>query len=121
MKLRLESLRQNALRYRPILSSTLKYGPNAKSAEKSRRVIELFNEVFGKLTMGERVKEKIVQACAVVENLRLKRGNGVLNRQPRVSRRTYPDRSNGVHSGSELRDRFADSKQIAGRTSFTFA
>ncbi len=62
--------------------------------------------------MGERVKEKIVQACAVVENLRLKRGNGVLNRQPRVSRRTYPDRSNGAHSRSELRDRSADSKPL---------
>ncbi len=48
----------------------------------------------------------------MVENLRLKRGNGVLNRQPRVCRRTYPDRSNGAHSGSELRDRFADSKPL---------
>ncbi len=112
MKLRLESLRKNAIRFRPILSSMIKYGPNAKSAEKGKKIIELFDEVFGKLSLGERVKEKVVQACAVVENLRLKRGNGVLNRQPKVYRRTYPDRSDGYQPKTELHDRFADSKPL---------
>jgi hypothetical protein len=112
MKLRLEALRKNAIRYRPILSSTLKYAPNEKSAEKSRRVIELFDEVFGRFTIGDRIKEKMVQACAVVENLRLKRGNGVLNRQPKVYRTTYPDRTNGFHRRAELDDQLSDSRPL---------
>ena len=90
----------------------IKYAPNAKMAEKSKRIIELFEEMFGKFTLGERVKEKLVQACAVVENLRLKRGNGVLNRQPRVYRTIYPDRSNGSHRRLELVDGVSDSRPL---------
>ena len=93
MKLRLASKKKKALEIRPILRSTLKYAPNEKSAEKSRMVIELYNEVFGKLSIKDKAKETLVRACAILEASRLKRNGGVYNRQPKTNRRFYPDRS----------------------------
>jgi hypothetical protein len=93
MRLRLASLRRNALKYRPLLSSTLKYSPNAESAEKGRMVIRLFDRVFGRPTIKDRVMKSVVRVCATVENVRLRRSNGVLVRQPGVHRCTYRDRT----------------------------
>jgi len=93
MQLRLAALRRNALKYRPLLSSTLKYAPNAESAEKARRVALLFDKVFGRPTVKDRVMKTAVRICATVENVRLWKGNGVLMRQPGVTRRSYPGRA----------------------------
>jgi hypothetical protein len=93
MKLRLEAMKRSALKFRPVLSSAVKYAPNEESAQKGRRIIQRFNEVFGPPSMGDKAMETLVKACAVVESWRLKRGNGVLTRQPKMYRVTYPDRS----------------------------
>ena len=93
MRLRLASMRRNALKYRPLLSTTLRYAPNAESAEKARTVIRLFDRVFGRPTIRERVKKTAVRICATVETVRLRRSNGVLIRQPGVHRCTYLDRT----------------------------
>ncbi len=93
MKLRLAAMKRSALKFRPILSSAVKYAPNEESAEKGRMVIRLLEEVFGRPSVGDKAMETLVKACAVVESWRLKRGNGVLTRQPKMYRRTYPDRS----------------------------
>jgi len=104
MRLRLDSLRRNALKYRPLLSSTLKYAPNPESAEKSRMVIRLFDRVFGRTTIREKAMETAVRVCAAVENVRLQRGNGVLIRQPGVHRCTYPDRTDaGTQKNRQVR------------------
>jgi hypothetical protein len=93
MRLRLEAMKKSALKFRPVLSSAVKYAPNEESAQKGKRIIQLFNEVFGRPSIGDKAMETLVKACAVVENWRLKRGNGVLTRQPKMYRTTYPDRS----------------------------
>jgi hypothetical protein len=93
MKRRLEAMRKSALKFRPILSSAVKYAPNEESAEKGRMIIQLLEEVFGRPSLGDKAMETLVKACAVVESWRLKRHNGVYNRQPKMYRTTYPDRS----------------------------
>ena len=92
MHLRLDSMKRNALRFRPILSSTLKYAANAQAAEKCRKVMALYNEAFGPMTFSERMKSLTVRLLAVRENRRMKK-DGVIMRQPPTNRTTYPDRS----------------------------
>lgn len=87
MDKRLEMMKTNALEFRPILNATLKYAPNEKSAEKSKMVIRLFNETFGKPTAIEKLQSSVVSICAFVENLRAKRG--VIMRQPPVRKFHY--------------------------------
>ncbi len=92
MKLRIQSWEDDALKFRPILSSARKYAPNKKAAEKADMVIELYNEVFGKPTLKDRAMEAAVKIFAVIENLRYKK-NGVVMRQPGTNKVEYPDRS----------------------------
>jgi hypothetical protein len=92
MRLRLDSMKRNAMRFRPMLSTTLKYAPNAKAAEKCRKVMALYNEAFGPMTFSERVKSLTVRLLALRENHRMKK-DGVIMRQPPTNRTTYPDRS----------------------------
>lgn len=92
MQLRLESMKRNALRFRPALSSTLKYAPNAATAAKCRSVMSLYDETFGPMTLSERLQSMAVRALAIVENRRLKK-NGIVLRQPPTNRVDYPDRS----------------------------
>jgi hypothetical protein len=108
MRLRLASLRSNALKYRPLLSSTLKYAPNIEAAEKCRMVIRLFDKVFGRRTIRGKVMETAVRVCATIESVRLRRGNGALLRQPRFQRRTYRDRTNtGTQENRRLKPQTA--------------
>ncbi len=92
MHLRLDSMKRNALRFRPMLSSTLKYAANAQAAEKCRKVMALYNEAFGPMTFSERMKSITVRLLAVRENRRMKK-DGVIMRQPPTNRTSYPDRS----------------------------
>jgi len=91
MQLRLDSMKKNALRFRPALSSTLRYAPNAEAADKCRRVIALYDEVFGRMSLLELMKSLAVRALAIRENFRIKR-NGTVMRQPPTNRVTYPER-----------------------------
>ncbi len=92
MQRRLESMRKNALRFRPALGSTLKYAPNAAAAAKCRGVLRQYDEAFGPMTAGERLKSLAVRLFAARENRRMKR-EGVIMRQPPTNRVTYPDRT----------------------------
>ena len=91
MQQRLNSMRRNALRFRPALSSTLKYAPNAQAAEKCRKVMALYRETFGPMTILERMKSTAVRLLAIRESRRMKK-EGTIMRQPPTKRITYPDR-----------------------------
>jgi hypothetical protein len=92
MKLRLDSMRRNAQRFRPALASTLKYAPNAKAREKCRAVMALYQEAFGPMTLLERMKSTAVRLLAIRESRRMKK-EGTIMRQPPTNRRAYPDRA----------------------------
>ena len=92
MRLRLECMRRTALQFRPILGVMLKYAPNAKAALKCRKVMTLYNEVFGTMTLTERMKSVAVRLLAIRERRRMRREGGVIMRQPPTDRVSYPDR-----------------------------
>jgi radical SAM superfamily enzyme YgiQ (UPF0313 family) len=91
MQLRLDSMKRNALRFRPALSSTLKYAPNARAAEKCRKVMALYHDTFGPMTPLERMKSLAVRLLAIRESRRTKR-EGTVMRQPPTNRVRYPER-----------------------------
>jgi radical SAM superfamily enzyme YgiQ (UPF0313 family) len=92
MQQRLDSIKRNALRFRPALSSTLKYAPNAQAAKKCRTVMALYHQAFGPMTILERMKSVAVRLLAIRESRRMKK-EGTVMRQPPTSRITYPDRT----------------------------
>jgi radical SAM superfamily enzyme YgiQ (UPF0313 family) len=92
MHLRLDAIRRNALKFRPVLSTTLRYAPNAMSAEKCRKVMGLYNEAFGPMTFSERMQSVAVRLLAVRESRRIRK-EGVIMRQPPTKRVTYASRS----------------------------
>jgi len=92
MRRRLDSIKRNALRFRPALSSTLKYAPNAEAAEKCRKVMALYDEAFGPMTISDRVKSAAVRLLALRETRRIKK-EGPIMRQPPAKRVLYPDRT----------------------------
>jgi len=95
MRRRLVSVKRNALRFRPALSSTLKYAPNARAAEKSRKVMALYDEAFGPMTIPDRVKSAAVRLLAIRESCRMRK-EGTIMRQPPTNRMVYPDRTLSV-------------------------
>jgi radical SAM superfamily enzyme YgiQ (UPF0313 family) len=110
MRLRLDSMRKNALRFRPALSSTLKYAPNAKAAEKCRQVIALYNESFGPMKLSDRLKSIAVRFFAARESRRIAREGTVL-RQPPTNRVSYPDRAETCQSEGYLKNAAAVTQQ----------
>jgi hypothetical protein len=92
MQRRLDAMRRNALRFRPVLNSTLKYAANAQAAEKCRKVMALYQETFGPMTFSDRAKSFAVRLYAMRESRRMKQ-EGTVMRQPPTNRITYSDRS----------------------------
>ena len=92
MEQRLASMKRYALKYRPMLKTTLKYAPNAKAASKCRELMELYRRAFGPMTLAEHVRSIVVSVLAIKEQRRLNK-EGVIMRQPPTHRTTYPDRS----------------------------
>jgi len=92
MRQRLDSLKRNALRFRPALSSILKYAPNAQAAWKCRKVIDLYDEAFGPMTILDRMKSTAVRLLAIRGSSRMKK-EGTVMRQPPTNRIVYPDRT----------------------------
>jgi radical SAM superfamily enzyme YgiQ (UPF0313 family) len=92
MQRRLDSMKRNALRFRPALSTTLKYAPNAQAAEKCREVMALYDEAFGSMTILDRLKSVAVRLLAIRESRRMKK-EGAIMRQPPTKRILYPDRT----------------------------
>jgi hypothetical protein len=91
MQKRLDSMKRNALRFRPALSSTLKYAPNREAAEKCRNLMALYKDAFGPMTISDRVKSAAVRLLAIRESRRMNK-EGTILRQPPTNRITYPDR-----------------------------
>jgi radical SAM superfamily enzyme YgiQ (UPF0313 family) len=106
MRLRLESMRKNALRFRPALKCTLKYSPNAKAAEKCRKVMEMYNQAFGGIALSDWLKSVTVRFFAVRESRRMAR-EGTIMRQPPTNRVAYPDRTDTCPSEGYLKNRAA--------------
>jgi len=98
MQRRLDSIKRNALRFRPALSTTLKYAPNAQAAEKCRKVMALYHDAFGPMTFPERAKSLAVRLLAVRESLRMRK-EGVVMRQPPTNRITYRDKTLKLGTG----------------------
>ncbi len=92
MQRRLDSMKRNALRFRPALSSTLKYAPNSQAVEKCRKVMARYDEAFGPMTFVERAKSCAVRLLAVRESRRIRK-EGTVMRQPPTNRISYPDRA----------------------------
>jgi len=101
MLLRLDSIRKNALRFRPALSSMLHYAPNARAAEKCRNIMMLYEKAFGPMPFMERLKSTAVRALAVIEHRRIKK-HGVVMRQPPTKRTVYRDRASEVSNTNYL-------------------
>ena len=92
MRLRLDLIRRNALRFRPALSSMLRYAPNAGAARKCRQVIKLYDVTFGPMSLVDRLKSIAVRVLASREFRRMTK-NGPIMRQPPCNRVIYPERS----------------------------
>ncbi len=92
MRQRLDAMKRNALRFRPALSSMMRYAPNTQAAVKCRKVMALYDEVFGPMTISERLKSAAVRLLAARESRRMKR-KGTVMRQPPTNRIIYPDRT----------------------------
>jgi hypothetical protein len=88
MQKRLDSMKKNALRFRPALRSTLAYAPNAQAAEKCRKVMDLYHHAFGPMTILERIESITVRLLAIRESRRMKK-EGAIMRQPPTNRVTY--------------------------------
>jgi radical SAM superfamily enzyme YgiQ (UPF0313 family) len=110
MQLRLDCMKRNALRFRPALSSTLKYAPNTKAAEKCRKAMRLYSETFGPMTFPDRMKSLAVRLLAIRENRRIK-NEGTVMRQPPTNRIAYPDRSIESPAEDYLKNRASISNQ----------
>lgn len=110
IKLRLEAMRKNALKYRPALKTMKRYAPNRESAQKGRMVIELFNETFGTATFIERIMGLVVKATAFFENKRFNR-DGVIMRQPPVLKTVYKSRSE--HTKDYVKTKVSKLKPVA--------
>lgn len=91
MQMRLESMKRNALRFRPALGSSLRYAPNAAAAEKCRKLLALYQDTFGPMTLADRAKSIAVRLLAFRENRRIQKYGGIM-RQPPTNRVCYPDR-----------------------------
>jgi hypothetical protein len=87
MERRIEAMKDSALEFRPILKTTLKYAPNKKSAEKSRMLIDLYNEIFGRPKLSNKMQSAAVRMMAFFENLKAKKG--AIMRQPSACKVKY--------------------------------
>jgi hypothetical protein len=92
MVLRLAALRMAALKFRPALTTMLKYAPNERAAIKTRETIELYDRAFGKPGLTDRARSLFVRGAAHLENRRFQK-HGRVMRQPKLIRLEYPDRS----------------------------
>ena len=92
MTLRLEALRQNALKFRPALATMLKYAPNEMAASKTRQTIGIYDQAFGNPGLFDRARSLFVRGAAFLESRRVQK-HGRVMRQPKLIRIEYPDRS----------------------------
>lgn len=112
MKLRIEVMRNEALRYRPVLLSALLFSPNNLSRKMVNKTIKLYNETFGRPGIKDRIKSFVLLCSAVIEQISISVslliGREGLIRQPPLHRVEYPERK--ISSESQV-----DEKKTAAR------
>lgn len=91
MRLRLECVKKTALLFRPALGTTLRYAPNERAVAKCRKVMAMYREAFGPMSLADRLKAMAVRVFALRESRRIRK-EGVVMRQPPTRRVTYPER-----------------------------
>lgn len=93
MDLRIEVMRKEALRYRPVLYPAMIFSPNQKVRKKVYRIIRLYNETFGAPGIKDCMKSLILMFTAGMEGLRISiakiRGREGIIRQPATHRVEY--------------------------------
>ena len=87
MQLRLEAMRQNALKFRPVLNTTLKYAPNKATQEKCRRLMVELERTFGPPSLKDRLLDRFVRVSAYFENRRIQKKGQVMRQPPRLRTR----------------------------------
>ncbi len=96
LRLRLESWRQYALRFRPMFWSSAAYAPNEAAREKAKAVAKLYEDAFGKPGVQDIAKSAALRILSWKENLHLQirkaMGLGDIMRQPATVRQEYADR-----------------------------
>ncbi|MBW2999529.1 radical SAM protein, partial [Candidatus Woesearchaeota archaeon] len=96
MKLRIEVMRKEALFFRPTLLVSKVFAPNKACRKKNDMAIKLYNEVFGKPKLKEKVMSIVLLASGTVEAARIKiwklLGRDEFARQPPTRRVEYHNR-----------------------------
>jgi hypothetical protein len=100
MRSRIEMMRNEALRYRPVLLAAMVFSPNRKTRRLSLETIRMYNELFGSPQPGDWIKSAVVLASACIESLKIVFSKligreGVI-RQPALHRATYNGHSAAV-------------------------
>ena len=90
MNLRIEVMRKEALRYRPVLYPAMIFSPNHIVRKKVYRIIRLYHETFGAPGIRDMMKSFILVFTAGIEALRISiakiRGREGIIRQPATHR-----------------------------------
>ncbi len=93
MKMRIEVMRSEALRYRPVLLSAMVFSPNRKTRRVVSETVKLYNSTFGTQSIKDRIKSSVLLGSAIIEHSRillsrLSGREGVI-RQPALYRKEY--------------------------------
>ncbi|MBI5637519.1 MAG: radical SAM protein [Nitrospinae bacterium] len=117
LRLRLESWRQYAIRFRPMFRSTRAYAPNQAARDKADMVAKLYEEAFGKMDMKDIAKSAALRLLAWKENLHLQIrkafGGGDIMRQPATVRQEYADRRGTITTGHDRKKKRPHSSATA--------
>jgi hypothetical protein len=93
MKLRIEAMRGEALRYRPLLPAAKLYAPNWASRKVIKDTIQLYKKTFGAPTTSDRIKSVVLIVSGFFEKVSIAlsflRGREGLIRQPSLYRVEY--------------------------------
>lgn len=93
MELRLDSMRKEALRYRPVLLPAMVFSPNNRTRKSVYRIIRLYNKTFGRPGAKDNLKSTVLLVSACLESLRVLFskiiGRESVIRQPSVHRVEY--------------------------------
>lgn len=115
MKARIAIMRNEALRYRPVLLAGMVFSPNRAARQEVRQTIRLYNKTFGKQRPGDTLKSGIVLVAACIESLRIIfskiRGREGIIRQPSLHRAEYPGQKLTTSSATALPQ---GAKQMSG-------
>jgi hypothetical protein len=94
MKMRIEVMRAEALRYRPVLLPAMMFAPDARTRAMVSDTIRLYRKTFGRPGTAVMIKSLVLLATAVMEKISIMfselMGREGLIRQPALHRVEYP-------------------------------